>query len=106
LHRKRRPPQHLRLWGSDRALMVWMTRLWPNLLVLARVVQPTTILRWHRAGFRTYWRWRSQGRSGRPTIAPELRDLMRRIALIVHWTRTTGGTSLLSLHSRLYGREH
>ena len=52
----RRPPQRLRLRGSDRALMVWMTRLWPSLLALARVVQPATILRWHRAGFTTYWR--------------------------------------------------
>src|SRR5437667_2812335 len=76
----RRPPQRLRLRGSDRALMVWMTRLWPSLLALARVVQPATILRWHRAGFRTYWRWKSQGRRGRPTIEHELRDLIRRMS--------------------------
>ena len=44
------------LRGSDRALLVWMTWLWPRLLGLSRVVQPDTILRWHRAGFRTYWR--------------------------------------------------
>src|SRR6266702_2650998 len=75
----RRPPQCLRLRGSDRALMVWMTRLWPSLLALARVVQPATILRWHRAGFRTYWRWKSQGRRGRPTIEHELRNLIRRM---------------------------
>jgi hypothetical protein len=47
---RRRPPS-LRLRGSDRALRVWMTWLWPNLLGLAQVVQPDTILRWHRAGF-------------------------------------------------------
>src|SRR2546430_1666595 len=76
----RRPPQRLRLRGSDRALMVWMMRLWPNLLFLARVVQPSTILRWHRAGFRTYWRWKSQGRPGRPRIEHELRDLIRRMS--------------------------
>src|SRR6266699_2624495 len=76
----RRPPQLLRLRGRDRALMVWMTRLWPDLLVLARVVQPSTILRWHRAGFRTYWRWKSQGRPGRPRIEHELRDLIRRMS--------------------------
>ena len=40
----RRPLQRLRLQGSDRALMVWMTRLWPSLLALARVVQPATIV--------------------------------------------------------------
>src|SRR5437899_5152663 len=60
--------------------MVWMTRLWPSMLALARVVQPATILRWHRAGFRTYWRWKSQGRSGRPRIEHELRDLIRRMS--------------------------
>ena len=76
----RRPPHRLRLRGSDRALMVWMTRLWPSLLALARVVQPATILRWHRAGFRTYWRWKSQGRPGRPRIEHELRDLIRRMS--------------------------
>src|SRR2546423_13572632 len=76
----RRPPQRLRLRGSDRALMVWMTRLWPRLLALARVVQPATILRGHRAGFRTYWRWKSQGRPGRPRIEHELRELIRRMS--------------------------
>jgi hypothetical protein len=52
----RRAPHGLRLRGIDRAFLVWMTRLWPDLLDLSRVVQPDTILRWHRAGFRTYWR--------------------------------------------------
>jgi hypothetical protein len=60
--------------------MAWMTRLWPSLLALARVVQPATVLRWHRAGFRTYWRWKSQGRPGRPRIEHELRDLIRRMS--------------------------
>jgi transposase InsO family protein len=75
---RRRPPR-LRLRGSDRALLVLMTRLWPSLLGLARVVKPATILRWHRAGFRTYWRWKSRGRAGRPRIERELRDLIRRM---------------------------
>jgi transposase InsO family protein len=76
---RRRPPS-LRLRGSDRALLVWMTWLWPNLLGLAQVVQPDTILRWHRAGFRTYWRWKSRGRAGRPRIEQELRELIRRMS--------------------------
>src|SRR5215469_14791815 len=74
----RRAPPHLRLRGSDRALMVWMTRLWPSLLNATRVVQPETILRWHRAGFTAFWRWRSRKRAGRPKIDRELRDLIRR----------------------------
>ena len=52
----RRAPARLRLRGSDRALMVWLVRLWPSLLSAAWAVQPDTILRWHRAGFRAYWR--------------------------------------------------
>src|SRR6266508_3481093 len=47
----RRTPHRLRLRGSDRALLVWMTWFWPSLLGLSHVVQPGTILRWHRAGF-------------------------------------------------------
>src|SRR5499433_758328 len=60
----RSAPHRQRLRGSDRALLVWMTWLWPSLLGLSRIVQPDTILRWHRAGFRTYWRWKSRGRPG------------------------------------------
>ena len=75
----RRAPHRLRLRGNDRALLVWMTWLWPSLLGLSRVVQPDTILRWHRAGFRAYWRWKSHGRPGRPRVSRELRELIRRI---------------------------
>ena len=48
----RQKPLRIRLQGSDRALLVWMVRLWPSLLDAVQVVQPETILRWHRAGFR------------------------------------------------------
>src|SRR5260370_4035427 len=73
-------PHRPRLRGSDRALLVWMTWLWPSLLGLSRVVQPDTILRWHRAGFRAYWRWKSRGRPGRPRVSRELRELIRRMS--------------------------
>ena len=66
----RRAPPRLRLRGSDRALLIWMTRLWPNLRGMAQVVQPETILRWHRAGFKVFWRWNLEtGRGGRKLIA-------------------------------------
>src|SRR5262249_24761014 len=60
----RRAPSRLRLRGSDRALLVWMTGLWPSLLGAAQIVQPETILRWHRAGFTAFWRWKSRKRAG------------------------------------------
>src|SRR5438105_8425569 len=76
----RRAPSRLRLRGSDRALLVWMTRLWPSLLGAALVVQPETILRWHRAGFTAFWRWKSRKQAGRPKIDRELRDLIRQMS--------------------------
>ena len=75
----RRAPHRVHLRGCDRALLVWLTWLWPSLLGLSRVVQPETILRWHRAGFRAYWRWKSRGQPGRPKISRELRELVRRM---------------------------
>ena len=50
----RQAPPRLRLRGSDRTLLIWMTRLWPSLLGAAEVVQPETILRRHRAGFKAF----------------------------------------------------
>jgi len=76
----RRAPPRRRLHGSDRALLVWITRIWPNLLDLSQVVKPETILRWHRSGFKAFWRWKSRHRAGRPKIDRELRDLIRRMS--------------------------
>jgi len=76
----RQTPPRRRLCGADRAFLVWMVRLWPSLLDVIRVVQPETVLRWHRAGFRIYWRWKSRKRVGRPKIDRGLRDLIRRIS--------------------------
>src|SRR5213080_3786665 len=76
----RQAPPRRRLRGSDRALLVWMTRLWPSLIGAAQVVQPETILRWHRAGWKAFWRWKSRKRAGRPKIDRGLRDLIRRMS--------------------------
>jgi hypothetical protein len=53
----RRAPPRPRLRGTDRALLIGTTQLWPNLLGMAQVIQPETILRWHRAGFRVFVSW-------------------------------------------------
>jgi len=76
----RRAPPRLRLYGSDRALLVWLTRIWPSLLDISQVVKPETILRWHRSGFKAFWGWKSRNRAGRPKVAHELRDLIRRMS--------------------------
>jgi len=61
----RRTPPRRRLRGFDRAVLIWMTWLWPGLLGATQVVEPETILRWHRAAFRAFWRWITQ--EGRAT---------------------------------------
>jgi hypothetical protein len=61
-------------------LLIWITRLWPNLVDLARVIKPETILRWHRAGFKAYGRRKSRNRAGRPKIDRGLRDLLQRMS--------------------------
>jgi transposase InsO family protein len=76
----RRVPPRLRLSGSDRALLVWMVRVWPSLLDTVQVVKPETVLRWHRAGFRAFWLWKSRKRAGRPGIDRGLRDLIQRMS--------------------------
>jgi transposase InsO family protein len=68
------------LTGGDRLLFVWLYRLWPGVLRSLTLLRPETVVRWHRAGFRTYWRWKSQGRAGRPTIGKDVRDLIREIS--------------------------
>jgi transposase InsO family protein len=57
-----------------------MVRLWPSLLGRVQVVKPDTVVRWHRAGFRAYWRWKSRKRAGRPRIDRDLRQLIQRMS--------------------------
>ena len=76
----RHAPPRVRLHRGDRAFLIWMVRLWPTLLDVIQVVRPETVLRWHRAGFRIYWRWKSRKRVGRPRIDRGLRDLIQRMS--------------------------
>ena len=68
-----------RLRLRDRIFWVWISRLWTGWRSALVVVQPDTVVRWHRRGFRLYWRWKSR-RNGRPRVAPEIRALIRRIS--------------------------
>ena len=76
----RRASPRLHLRGADRALLVSTVRLWAGLLGAAQMVQPATVLRWHRAGFQVFWRWKSRNRAGRPRIGHRLRDLIQRMS--------------------------
>ena len=78
---RRRLPAKPRLTTADRLLFVWLYRLVPSLLNAAVIIQPDTIVRWHRAGFRSYWRWKSRSRGGRPKVPAEVRSLIRRMSV-------------------------
>ena len=73
---RRRAPKRPHLNNTDRFLFVWLHRWFPSVLEVVAIVRPETIIRWHRAGFRTYWRWRSRNRVGRPRVSAELRTLI------------------------------
>ncbi len=79
LLRTRRP--RVRLTNAHRAFLVWIYRLFPTILSSRRIIRPETIIRWHRQGFRAYWRWKSRGRIGRPSINREARDLIKRMSI-------------------------
>jgi transposase InsO family protein len=69
-----------RLTNDDRWFFVQMYRCFPSILKVATIVQPETLVSWHRAGFRRYWRWKSRRRGGRPRIEVELRALIRQMS--------------------------
>ena len=74
---KRSAPASLRLRNADRLIFVWLYRLFPSLLAATVIFQPETLVRWHRSGFRVYWRWKSRRRVGRPAVPADIRDLIR-----------------------------
>ena len=69
-----------RLTPLDRAFWVALSRLWPRWKEALVIVQPDTVVHWHRKGFRLYWRTLSKCGPGRPPISEEIQALIRRLA--------------------------
>src|SRR4030088_3829649 len=65
----------------DRLVFVGLYRLFPRVLDALAIVRPGTVIKWHRAGFRLYWRWKSRPRGGRPTVPLEIRRLIREMSI-------------------------
>jgi transposase InsO family protein len=78
---RRQAPSKSRLTVGDRLIFVWLYRLFPSVLSAISVIEPETVIRWHRLGFRLYWRWKSRSRGGRPRIPGEIRRLIRDMSL-------------------------
>src|SRR6202043_2914332 len=75
----RKSRSRVRLRNIDRLIFVWLYRCFPGILNAITVVKPETVIRWHRRGFRAYWRWKSRRVGGRPGIDCEMRELIRRM---------------------------
>jgi transposase InsO family protein len=71
----------VRLTNIDRLFLVQLYRWFPSILRVLAIVQPETVIRWQRAGFRRYWRWKSRARGGRPAIEADLRALIRKMSI-------------------------
>src|SRR3974377_1763532 len=67
--------------NSDRLFFIQLYRWFPSVLKAITVIRPETLVRWHRAGFRRYWRWKSRSLGGRPQIEADLRALIRRLSV-------------------------
>ncbi len=74
---RRTAPKRLSFNALDRLILVGLYRLFPDVRSALAIVRPETVVRWHRAGFRAYWRWKSRPRSGRPKVPFEIRQLIR-----------------------------
>src|ERR1700726_957027 len=78
---RRKMPSRPRLTLLDRLIFVWLYRCRPAVLNAVTIVRPDTVVRWHRDGFRLYWRRKSRARGGRPRISSELRRLIREMSV-------------------------
>jgi transposase InsO family protein len=78
---RRKVRGRIQFTNADRLFFVQLYRWFPSILKAITIIQPETIARWHRAGFRRYWRWKSRSRAGRPPIDADLRALIRRMSV-------------------------
>ena len=78
---QRKAPKRLAFNAFDRLVIASLYRIAPNILNALVIVKPDTVVRWHRSGFRLFWRWKSRRRGGRPTVPLEIRQLIREMSL-------------------------
>ena len=71
----------IRLTNNDRWFFIQLYRWFPSILKVLTIIRPETLVRWHRAGFRCYWRWKSRHLGGRPQIKTDLRAMIRQMSI-------------------------
>src|ERR1700674_5717125 len=78
---RRANPKRLRFVSIDRLILGGICQLFPKMYGALAIVRSETVIRWHRAGFRSYWRWKSKHRCGRPAVTAEIRQLIRQMSV-------------------------
>jgi hypothetical protein len=74
-------PKRVVFSNFDRFVLASLYRIAPDVLNALVIVKPETVIRWHRAGFRLFWRWKAHSRVGRPKVSLEILQLIRNISL-------------------------
>jgi len=78
---RRGRPSRVQFLAVDRMVLGWVCHLFPKTREALAIVRPGTVVRWHRAGFRRYWRWKSRPRWGRPGVPAAIRRLIREMSV-------------------------
>ena len=78
---RRGRPSWVPFLAVDRMVLGWVCQLFPKAREALAIVRPDTVVRWHRAGFRCYWRWKSRRRQGRPGVPAEIQQLIRQMSV-------------------------
>jgi len=79
---RRKVHGRVQLTNSDRLFFVQLYRWYPSILKAITIIRPETLVRWHRAGFRRYWRWKSRCMGGRPPIRAGVRAFRHAAGLV------------------------
>src|SRR5436190_9828371 len=80
---QRNAPKRFVFGTFDRLAFVGLYRLVPGIVGALTIVRPETVVRWHRIGFRSFWRWKSRRGGGRPKLALEKRKLILEMSLVL-----------------------
>ena len=78
---RRKSPKRLAFSNFDRLVFAGLYWFAPRIVNALVIVEPETVIRWHRAGFRSFWRWKSRCRCGRPKVRLKIRQLIRAMSL-------------------------
>src|SRR5436305_6000891 len=78
---RRKSPKRLAFGNVDRLVFAGLYRAAPGILDALKILKPQTVIRWHRAGFRSYWRWKSRSHGGRPRTPADIRQLIREMSV-------------------------